>query len=75
VSAVFQDFMAYDLTAADNIGVGRLDADRARIRSAAESAGVDETLMALPRGYGTVLSRIFPDDEAAASWSPAATRT
>ena len=65
VSAVFQDFMAYDLTAAENIGVGRFEAmaDRPRIRAAADLAGVDETLAALPRGYDTMLSRIFPDDE------------
>jgi ATP-binding cassette, subfamily B, bacterial len=62
VSAVFQDFMAYDLTAAENIGLGRAD-DRARIRAAASLAGVDETLASLPRGYDTMLSRIFPDDE------------
>jgi ATP-binding cassette subfamily B protein len=65
MSAVFQDFMAYDLTAAENIGLGRPESlhDLTRIRAAAELAGVDHTLAALPRGYDTMLSRIFPDDE------------
>jgi ATP-binding cassette, subfamily B, bacterial len=62
---VFQDFMAYDFTAADNIGIGRLEAldDRDRIRAAAALAEVDETIRQLPKGYDTTLSRIFPDDE------------
>lgn len=65
ISAVFQDFMAYDFTAADNIAVGSLDAvgDEARIRQAAELAGVDDTVQRLPRGYQTMLSRIFPPEE------------
>lgn len=70
ISAVFQDFMVYDLTAAENIGVGELDrlADRAAIRRAAARAGVDEALAALPQGYETMLSRIFagggaPDEQ------------
>jgi ATP-binding cassette subfamily B protein len=65
ISAVFQDFMAYDFTAADNIGIGRLESlgDRDRIRAAAVLAEVDETIEGLPKGYDTLLSRIFPDDE------------
>ncbi|MDQ2846398.1 MAG: ABC transporter ATP-binding protein/permease [Actinomycetota bacterium] len=65
ISAVFQDFMAYDFTAADNIAIGSLDAlgDLERIREAAVRAGVDATVQGLPRGYQTMLSRIFPPDE------------
>lgn len=65
MSAVFQDFMAYDFTAADNIGIGRLESlgDRDRIRAAATLAEVDGTIENLPKGYDTMLSRIFPDDE------------
>lgn len=64
VSAVFQDFMTYDFTVADNIGVGRLAdlGDPARIAQAAALAEVDETIKALPHGYATMLSRIFPTD-------------
>jgi ATP-binding cassette subfamily B protein len=65
ISAVFQDFMAYDFTAADNIGIGSLDKleDLARIREAACLAGVDSAVQELPHGYQTLLSRIFPPEE------------
>ncbi|WP_260477764.1 ABC transporter ATP-binding protein [Nonomuraea sp. WAC 01424] len=66
IGAVFQDFVAYELTAADNIAVGDLSAagDRARIERAAREAGVHDTVEALPAGYRTLLSRGFrPDQE------------
>jgi len=61
IGTVFQDFMAYELSAADNIGVGDLAAldDRARIEAAARRAGCHDALAALPRGYDTMLSRTF----------------
>jgi ATP-binding cassette, subfamily B, bacterial len=63
LGAVFQDHTAYDLTAAENVGVADLTAlgDPARIAAAAREAGLHETITALPRGYGTLLSRIFFD--------------
>ncbi|WP_431933603.1 ABC transporter ATP-binding protein [Nonomuraea jabiensis] len=67
MGVLFQDYMSYDLTAAENIGVGEVEAmsDRARLRAAAELAGAHETLRALPRGYDTMLSRVFfgPEDD------------
>jgi ATP-binding cassette subfamily B protein len=65
IGTVFQDYMAYDLSAADNIGVGNLDAmaDRERIVAAARRAGCDPALDALPRGYDTMLSRAFESTE------------
>lgn len=70
VGAVFQDYMTYDLTAGENIGIGNLDAlhDQTRIEAAAVLAGVHDVVTALPRGYATLLSRSFlsdPDDEGA----------
>ncbi|MFF4892468.1 ABC transporter ATP-binding protein [Micromonospora chersina] len=61
LGAVFQDFMPYDLTATENIAVGDLTArdDPDRLRAAARQAGVDGVLAALPRGYDTLLTRIF----------------
>ncbi|MFC9973283.1 ABC transporter ATP-binding protein [Spirillospora sp. NPDC127200] len=61
IGAVFQDYMDYDLTAAENIGLGDLEAigDQDRIRTAAERAGVHETVERLPAGYRTMLSRLF----------------
>lgn len=60
LAVVFQDFMTYDLTAAENIGLGDVDrlADLPRIRDAAARAGIDAALAALPEGYATLLSRV-----------------
>lgn len=63
LGVVFQDFMAYDLSAAENIGLGdpeRLD-DRPRIAEAARRGGVHDTLAALPHGYDTMLTRVYLD--------------
>jgi ATP-binding cassette subfamily B protein len=61
MGVLFQDFMNYDLTARENIGVGALEllGDHDRIRQAADMAGADDLVTALPRGYDTLLSRIF----------------
>jgi ATP-binding cassette subfamily B protein len=63
IGAVFQDYVNYDLSAAENIALGDLTAlgDETRLREAAGHAGVHETLTALPRGYDTMLSRTFTD--------------
>ncbi|TQS27520.1 ABC transporter ATP-binding protein [Microbispora sp. KK1-11] len=61
IGAVFQDYMEYDMTAAENIGLGDLAAldDRGRIEAAARRAGVHGVVSGLPGGYDTMLSRIF----------------
>jgi len=60
-SAVFQDFMTYDLTARQNIELGDLSrqGDDAAVTRAAASAGMHEVLAGLPSGYETMLSRVF----------------
>ncbi len=65
IGAVFQDFVAYELTAADNIAVGDLTAadDHARLELAAREAGVHDAVSALPYGYRTMLSREFAPDQ------------
>ncbi|KQQ42943.1 ABC transporter ATP-binding protein [Nocardioides sp. Leaf307] len=57
VSAVFQDFVRYQLSAADNVAIADTAAphDRARVERAAIGAGIDAALGALPRGYDTHL--------------------
>lgn len=63
ISAVFQDFMHYEITAAENIGVGDVSAldDRERIKAAAEMAGGHDMIASLPHGYETMLTRIYMD--------------
>jgi len=61
VGAVFQDYVTYDMTAEENIGLGDLEAlgDPRRIETAARRAGIHDKLAELPRGYDTLLSRNF----------------
>jgi len=61
IAGVFQDFVSYELSAAENIGIGDVEAlaDRSRIETAARDAGVDDILRTLPHGYDTMLSRIY----------------
>ncbi len=63
ISAVFQDYMAYELSARENIAVGDLGlaaADEA-LAAAAKQAGIHDALSALPRGYDTLLTRTYLD--------------
>jgi ATP-binding cassette subfamily B protein len=61
IAVIFQDFIQYYLTAAENIGFGRIDAldDEHRIVAAAERSGADSVIARLPQGYHTVLGRWF----------------
>ncbi|MER7007507.1 ABC transporter ATP-binding protein [Dactylosporangium sp. NPDC000555] len=62
IGAVFQDHVAYDLTAAENIALSEVD-DPATVRPAATTAGADGFVRRLPRGYATLLSRVFATGE------------
>ncbi|WP_027344625.1 ABC transporter ATP-binding protein [Hamadaea tsunoensis] len=66
IATAFQDFQVYDLTIAENIGVGALDrlGDRTAYARAAALAGLDGDVAALPRRYETLLSRAFFHDDA-----------
>ncbi|RKS09257.1 ATP-binding cassette subfamily B protein [Nocardiopsis sp. Huas11] len=61
MSAVFQDYMSYDLPVRENIALGSLEHidDTGRIRDAAREAGADRFVSELPHGYATMLSRVF----------------
>lgn len=61
ITGIFQDYTCYEMTAAENIGIGDLTAldDRDAIRRAAELAGADKHIRRLPHGYDTLLSRVF----------------
>jgi ATP-binding cassette, subfamily B, bacterial len=61
IGAMFQDHVAYQASALENIGLGdvaRIE-DRDAVRNAAERAGVAELIELLPRGYDTPLGRWF----------------
>jgi ATP-binding cassette subfamily B protein len=61
VAVIFQDFVQYFLTARDNVGLGRHERidDLDAVRTAAQEAGADSFLSALPEGYDTYLGREF----------------
>jgi ATP-binding cassette, subfamily B, bacterial len=61
IGVIFQDFVRYHLTAAENIGVGQIEAmdDRARIEGAARRAFADGVVASLPNGYDQVIGRRF----------------
>jgi ATP-binding cassette subfamily B protein len=63
IGVIFQDFVRYHLTAAENIGVGQIDAmdDRARVERAARKGMADEVIAGLPNGYDQVIGRRFKD--------------
>ncbi|MGY3515804.1 ATP-binding cassette domain-containing protein [Micromonospora sp. PTRAS2] len=58
LAVIFQDYLRYEASAADNIALGAAGhaGDLAGIRAAAEAAGILGTLDALPRGLDTPLS-------------------
>jgi ATP-binding cassette subfamily B protein len=60
---IFQDFVRYHLTAAENIGVGLIDAmcDRARVEMAARKGMADEVVAGLPKGYDQIIGRRFKE--------------
>jgi len=61
IGVIFQDFVRYHLTAAENIAVGRIEArdDRARIVTAAERSLADEVIEKLPAGYDQIIGKRF----------------
>jgi len=65
ISVVFQDYVHYNLTAAENIGLGDLDrlTDMKAIASAAQKTGAEKAIARLPHGYDTVLGREYEEGE------------
>ena len=61
IGVIFQDFVRYHLTAAENIAVGRIEErdDRARIEEAALASLADEVIRKLPNGYDQVIGKRF----------------
>jgi len=61
IGAMFQDYVDYQATAAENIGLGNVPqiTDREAVVTASKEAGSDELIAALPAGYDTALGKWF----------------
>ena len=61
IGVIFQDFVRYHLSAAENIGVGNINelGNRERIEWAAQRAMADGLIESLPLGYGQMIGRRF----------------
>jgi ATP-binding cassette, subfamily B, bacterial len=61
IGVIFQDFMRYDLTATENIAMGRIEEkdNIFRIRSAAQKSLAEEVIRKLPHGYDQRLGTRF----------------
>jgi ATP-binding cassette subfamily B protein len=61
IGAMFQDYVDYQATASENIGLGNVPqiADREAVVSASRQAGSDELIANLPEGYDTALGKWF----------------
>jgi ATP-binding cassette subfamily B protein len=63
IGVIFQDFMRYEMTARENIGVGRIEQlqDLDSIRFAARKSMADEVIAKLSGGFEQMLGRRFND--------------
>jgi ATP-binding cassette subfamily B protein len=61
IGVIFQDFMRYEMTAAENIAIGKIEEvnNEFRIRSAARKSLADHVIHQLPRRYDQVLGSRF----------------
>lgn len=65
IGVIFQDFVRFQFSAADNVGVGWLPRrdDREAIERAVTEAGARDVIERLPRGLDTPLGRAFGGDD------------
>ena len=61
MGVIFQDFMRYSFTAAENVAVGRIEErdNRPRIETAASRSLADDVIRKLPKMYDQVLGKRF----------------
>ena len=61
IGVIFQDFMRYEMTARDNIAVGRIEriGDLPLLQQSAQKSMADEVIGRLPQGYEQMLGRRF----------------
>lgn len=72
IGVIFQDYVRYDMSAANNVGLGRVEylGDRERVEAAAAKARADSVIGTLPSGYEQMLGRRFDGgvDLSAGQW-------
>nr|MDQ2831893.1 ABC transporter ATP-binding protein/permease [Chloroflexota bacterium] len=63
IGVMLQDYVTYQSTARENIGVARVDLmdDQAAVATAAERSGVAPVIERLPKGYDTQLGKWFDE--------------
>jgi ATP-binding cassette subfamily B protein len=61
IGVIFQDFMRYEMTAHENIAIGRIDVEHGadEITYAAEKSRASDVIARLPAGYRQMLGRRF----------------
>lgn len=61
IGVIFQDFVHYQFTAAENIGIAQIESlkDRERIIDSAQKGGAHDVISKLPDGYDTLLGTWF----------------
>lgn len=66
IAAIFQDFVRYDLTVRENIGLGDVEhiEEPEAIHAAALQSGIAEFITGLPQQYETILSRWLGEKKA-----------
>lgn len=65
ISVIFQDYAKYNFTAQENIWLANIDLppQRESIMAAARRSGADDVISKLPKGYDTILGKLFDQGE------------
>src|SRR5579862_3444733 len=65
IGVIFQDFMRYEMTARENIAVGRVDEidNLSLLKTAADKSMANEVIERLPRDYDQMLGRRFENGD------------
>lgn len=63
IGVVFQDFVKYNFSAKENIGLGAIDRnfESGKIKAAAIKSGADEFINRFPNGYESMMGRLFAE--------------
>ncbi len=61
IGVIFQDYVRYQMTVSENIGIGRVEEieNRALVEEAADKSGASQVVARLEKGYDAILGRWF----------------